>query len=279
MKIRGMGRTVSLVIGVGVAVLLSTMGMLFKREIRGWYLLVTQFERLPDNAKGYAEYKHELTGIVFVRLPRGTFLMGSPESEQGRFPFEPKREVSVGPFLIAKFEVTKETWKRPMGDHPIPWSPSQFPVDAVSWETCQEFCRKTGLSFPTEAQWEYACRAGTTGPYSGTGRLEDMGWYNENTSAPQNTHVVGEKEPNGFGLYDMHGNVSEWCEDVLDPALDNYLKAKGWRSATDSRLDARVIRGGNADQDAVFCRSAFRAWGVAAQRVAPVGFRPAFNLQ
>ena len=86
-----------------------------------------------------------------------------------------------------------------------------LPVEQVAWDDCQEFCTKSGLSLPTEAQWEYACRAGTAGPFSGTANLDEMGWYRQNSGGT--THPVGEKQPNDFGLYDMHGNVWEWCED------------------------------------------------------------------
>ena len=92
-----------------------------------------------------------------------------------------------------------------MGSNPSSFKGTTRPVEQVSWHECKEFCEKLGLGLPSEAQWEYACRAGSSGPYAGSGDLDEMGWYDENSDSK--THPVGEKQPNHFGLYDMHGNV------------------------------------------------------------------------
>jgi transposase-like protein len=132
----------------------------------------------------------------------------------------PVHSVTLSPFLIGKYEVTQAEYEAVMGENPS-WSSNlgnRNPVEQVSRDGIQVFEDRTGLSLPSEAQWEYACRAGQSGPYSGTGSLDDMGWYLENSE--RRTHRVGRKAANGFGLHDMHGNVSEWCEDVWD--LDFY---------------------------------------------------------
>ena len=206
-------------------------------HVRFWRL----FEPLGRNEQGYPEYRHRQAGIVFVRVPGGTFSMGSSKDEQGSQPNErPQHEVRLDAFLIAKYEVNQREWEKVMRSSPSRFKGDDFPVERVSWEDCQEFCKETDLSLPTEAQWEYACRAGSNGRFAGTGRLDDMGWYKDNSGST--THAVGQKQPTAFGLYDMHGNVWEWCEDAFDEFSSGY----------------RVIRGGSWFVVAQHCRSAFR---------------------
>jgi formylglycine-generating enzyme required for sulfatase activity len=146
-----------------------------------------------------------------------------------------------------------------MGSNPSKYEGENLPVEKVTWYDCQEFCKKTGLSLPTEAQWEYACRAGTTGPYGGTGNLDDMGWYKNNSS--NKVHPVGEKQPNHFGLYDMHGNVCEWCEDVYDSEFYRKPEAAKKDPVSTSGSVFRPFRGGGACRsDATDCRSAYRLY-------------------
>ncbi len=207
-------------------------------RIVAWYEFRRQFEPLGRNVGGYPEYRHRKSGIVFVKLPGGTFRMGSPASEPEHGDDEgPRHEVILSPFLVAKYEVTQAQWKRVMGTSPSKFKGDDLPVEQVAWDDCQEFCEKTGLSLPTEAQWEYACRARTTGRYSGTGNLSDMGWHHSNSGGT--THPAGGKAANQFGLHDMHGNVAEWVEDcyqadfyqqlvnVGEPAVDPVCDMPG----------------------------------------------------
>ena len=129
--------------------------------------------------------------------------------------------VELSPFFITKYELRQAVWKRVMGSNPSEFRDKAFlPVDWVSWENCNKFCRELGLCFPSEAQWEYACRAGSSKPFAG--KLKDMGWYSENSR--EEFYPVGQKKPNAFGLYDMHGNVLEWCKDLYDE--DFYKKSE-----------------------------------------------------
>ena len=234
-----------------------------------------RFEPLGKNAKGLPEYRHRHTGIIFVRVPGGTFQMGSPNSEAVRQPNEgPVHEVTLSAFLVGKFEVTQAEWKGVMGSNPSKFKGDDLPVETVSWNDCQEFCRKTGFKLPTEAQWEYSCRAGTSGPFAGTGKLDDMGWYRNNSS--RRTHAVGRKTPNDFGLFDMHGNIWEWCEDVYAP--DFYSKPEAARPdpVCTSGAEYWVWRGASWLDFARFCRSAYRLGFGPGKRSGNLGLRAAF---
>src|SRR5262249_25066969 len=153
--------------------------------------------------QGRDEYLQDKTGIRFVAIPEGTFLMGSPPTEPGREDVETLHQVTLKPFLIAQHEVTQEEWQRVMTTNPSENHGDPLnPVESISWNEADEFCRRVDLALPTEAQWEYACRAGSETPYAGP-QLKDLGWYLEN-SGDKSQHVRL-KTPNGWGLYDMHG--------------------------------------------------------------------------
>jgi formylglycine-generating enzyme required for sulfatase activity len=154
--------------------------------------------------------------LEMVLIPAGKFKMGSPESEKGHSKAETQHEVTLTkPFYIGKYEVTQEQWESVMGKNPSASKGAKLPVTQVSWEDCQEFIKKLnaktkgGYRLPTEAEWEYSCRAGTTTAYSFGDNLtkSDANINGESTKA------VGSYKPNAFGLYDLHGNVWEWCED------------------------------------------------------------------
>ncbi|MDX2029275.1 MAG: formylglycine-generating enzyme family protein [Blastocatellia bacterium] len=216
--------------------------------------------------------------IEMVPLPGGTFLMGSPPNERGRVYWEgPQHLVRVSPFLIGKYEVTQAQWVAVMGTNPSSFKGDNLPVERVSWQEVQEFCDRlsklTGQTWrlPTEAEWEYAARAGTTGPYAGN--LDAMAWYGKNSG--NQTHPVGTKQPNRWGLHDMHGNVWEWCSDWYGERYYAELNNQG--VVTDPKGPSlgsnRVIRGGSWDYGAVVCRSAYRGYADPGLRVNALGVR------
>ena len=195
----------------------------------------------------------------------------------GRQSRELQHEVTVSHFLIAKYEVTQTEWRNVMGNDPSRVTGDTHPVERVSWEDCQEACEKLGLSLPTEAQWEYACRAGTQGTFGGTGKLDDMGWYKANSGGKFHT-AVGQKEPNGFGLYDMHGNVWEWCQDSFEKEFYSRSEATKRNPCCTSGSKDRVMRGGFSFEDASLCRSAHRDSQPQGLRSPAIGFRPSRPL-
>ena len=234
------------------------------------------FTFTADNEQGFPEYTHDPTGIDFVLLPGGMFQMGSPDTEPDRDDDEgPLHNVTLDSFLIAKTEVTQAQYEAVMTGHatlsatpndgPLPpTSGEDLPVTFVSWQDLNDpdgFLARTELVLPTEAEWEYACRAGQPGPISGTGDIDEMGWYNLiSGGAPQ--PVAHEAIlPNQFGLHDMHGNVWEWCQDVYDPDFYSKPEAAGPNPVSTSGFGDRVIRGGSFSAAAGDCRCANRIAG------------------
>jgi len=237
------------------------------------------FKSVGANAAGYPEYTRSLGGgvtMAFVLLPAGSFTMGSSPGEDGRDGDEgPQRVVTLDAFLMARTECTQRQWRAVMGDNPAEFSRSGLgaPVDHVSWEDIQRFEEKTGLSLPSEAQWEYAARAGTAGARHGA--LKSTAWFEGNSKA--RTHNVATRDSNAFGLYDMIGNVYEWCEDpwhwtYTDAVSDGSAWLKG-----DS--PERVLRGGAWNDSADSCRSANRVRNDPGLRYGNLGFRAAWPLR
>jgi formylglycine-generating enzyme required for sulfatase activity len=217
--------------------------------------------------------------MTVVYIGPGSFTMGSSSNEEGHSSDENQVEVTLSqPFWLAKTEVTQAQWEAVMGSHPSEFKGPNLPVENVSWEDAQAFIAKLNekqifpqgwkFALPTEAQWEYACRAGEKGPYSG-GNLDEVGWYDGNSGSQ--THEVAKKKPNALGLYEMHGNVYEWCSDWYEDTLKGGIDPVGPPSSVD-----RVVRGGSWDSGASFCRAAYRRrHSHPGFRLNLMGFRPA----
>jgi formylglycine-generating enzyme required for sulfatase activity len=227
-----------------------------------------------------------------VWISGGTFIIGSPASEQGHSGNEsPQRQITVGSFYMAKYPVTQAEYLEVTGANPSYFKGPSLPVEQVSWFDAIEYCNKRSLNeglvpayttsgsdvswnreangyrLPTEAEWEYACRAGTQTPfYSGTS-VDEAGWHSGNSRG--RTQPVGEKQPNPWGLYDMHGNVLEWCWDWLG----NYPREAQADPQGPSSGTSRVYRGGCWRFEAHQTRSAYRFGNHANLRSLLVGFR------
>jgi formylglycine-generating enzyme required for sulfatase activity len=202
------------------------------------------------------EYRHDQTGMEFVMIPGGKFLMGSKEGDSDE---KPAHQVTVKPFLMSRYEITQAVWEKVMGkktDWGFPGPDN--PAENISWNECQQFCQKTGLQLPTEAQWEYACRAGTTTEYYWGNDMDgEYSWYGENSGGKP--HPVGKRKSNAFGLFDMSGNVWEWSEDSWhDGYQGSPDDGKAWVS---EKASGRIKRGGSCSDTAIGrLRSAFRSW-------------------
>jgi formylglycine-generating enzyme required for sulfatase activity len=197
------------------------------------------------------------TDIELVWIPPGNFIMGTEKIPNER----PAHRVTFREgFYMGKYEVTQAQWQAVMGSNPSHFKWDNLPVEQVTWDDAVAFIARLNAQddghtyrLPSEAEWEYACRAGTTGDYAGD--LDAMAWYWKSPGGK--THPVGCKQPNAFGLFDMHGNVWEWCQDWYH---DTYAGAptdgRAWVSGGEQKY--RVIRGGSWKHDASFCRSAHR---------------------
>ena len=196
---------------------------------------------------------------AFRWCPAGTFTMGSPSSVSNWYDEGPQHSVTLTKgFWMLETQVTQKMWKSVMRNNPSSFPGEQNPVECVSWHKCREFCKalssKLGVTvdLPTEAQWEYACRAGTTGAYAGD--LDAMAWYSKNSG--METHPVGQKKANTWGLYDMYGNVWEWCLDWY--RKDYYTESPTSDPCGPNNGSIQVIRGGGWSNNIWDCRSANR---------------------
>jgi formylglycine-generating enzyme required for sulfatase activity len=262
------------------------------------FLKTFTFEVVTTNNKGRiinkrnhsARYFVEELGngvkLEMVEIPAGTFYMGSPENEAGRRDNEsPQHQVTVPSFFIGKYPLTQAQYQAIMGDNHAYFKGNNRPVENVSWHDavrfCQKLSQKTGKNYklPSEAQWEYACRAGTTTPfYFGESITPDLVNYNGNYTYAaaskgkyrEQTTDVGTFPPNAFGLYDMHGNVWEWCEDNWQK---NYINAPVDGSASISLSGGNMLRGGSWFSLPEYCRSACRIFNVAGFGSYGSGFR------
>ena len=236
----------------------------------------------------------------FALIPAGTFLMGSPESEEDRFDDEgPQHEVAITcPFSLGVHPVTQEHYRKVMGKNPSHFTRKKggganHPVEQVSWEEAVEFCRRlsarpeeqaAGRTYrlPTEAEWEYACRGGanSSSPFSFGSSLSSAQAnfdgnhpYGGAAEGPylQRTTPVGSYQPNAFGLFDMHGNVWEWCADWYD---ENYYSQSSRQDPQGPQnRNLRVLRGGSWHLDGHDCRSAYRVRSGPGNRILIIGFR------
>ncbi|MGE0086833.1 MAG: formylglycine-generating enzyme family protein [Desulfococcaceae bacterium] len=218
-------------------------------------------------------------GMKFVYIPPGTFMMGSPEDEPERSENEILHKVTLTKgFYMQITQVTQKQWKAVMGNNPSYFKNcDDCPVEQVSWDDVQEFMKKlNGIEkkelyhLPTEAQWEYACRAGSDKPYcfgDSVEKLKKYAWHSENSG--RKTHSVAQLASNAWGLYDMHGNVWEWCQDWYGP----YSSAAATDPVGAASGPLRVYRGGRWGFPALCCRSAYRSGGHPAYRSDGLGFR------
>ncbi|AFY39696.1 Sulphatase-modifying factor protein [[Leptolyngbya] sp. PCC 7376] len=284
------------VTGLGTALSIREILKFVRETNTAFNTVLDESESSPQSLKSFIE-KGIATDIPLemIEIPAGTFWMGTPESETDRNEDEgPQHKVSVPEFYLGKYEVTQIQWRAVAGwekvDRDLPGAPSKnsqggsYPVDSVTWLEAVEFCKRlsrgTGRAYrlPSEAEWEYACRAVKpverpeeltlelwnqqylTRFYSGNDNydssLGQYAWYGQNSNSQ--SHPVGEKKPNNFGLYDMHGNLWEWCQDDWHPS---YVGApnngSAWLNKSDGNI-SKVLRGGSWFSYPWDCRSADR---------------------
>jgi len=227
----------------------------------------------PTKATGRTHTVNLGKGVTMdlVEIPSGSFCMGSNNGNDDQ---KPVHRVTISTeFYMGKYEVTLAQWDALMGTYSyMTCGRGNCPMETVTWDMAQDFINKLneandGFKYrlPSEAEWEYACRAGTTGDYYASD-LDDIGWYVDNSA--NKSHPVGGKQPNAFGLYDLSGNVSEWCRDRYDSIY--YRNSTGTDPKGPEGGRARVLRGGRSTENATNLRSANRSWGLADERS---GFR------
>ena len=224
-----------------------------------------------------------VNGVSFdmVRVEGGTFHMGATSEQEGEVNSneKPVHPVTLSSYYIGKTEVSQALWQAVMGSNPSYYQGADLPVECVNWNDCQEFIqnlnRLTGRNFrlPTEAEWEFACRGGNNSrgyKYSGSNNLGSVAWYDENSGGK--THPVGTKAPNELGIYDMSGNVLEWCSDwYAGYTADSQTNPIGPQSGS-----LRVLRCGSFNFPAGSCRSSYRGCFYPTRHPSNFGLRLAF---
>jgi formylglycine-generating enzyme required for sulfatase activity len=257
--------------------------------------------RTSATTQGYTEALSDAIGIPMIFIPSGTFRMGSPDDEPQRsYREDPQHDVTLAPFCMGQYAITQAQWrivaKWPSVDRKLKANPSRFkgdqnPVNHIVWEDAIEFCARLSrhngrhYSLPSEAQWEYACRAGTTTPFhygdTLTPELARYDWSVIYATTPiekqkwqERTSPVGCFPANAWGLHDMNGNVREWC---LDDWHDDYrsgapIDGSAWVDDKSEKQTGKVFRGGSWFDDPRNCRSATRR-GFIYERVDLTGFR------
>lgn len=258
----------------------------WRRGIRIFFLLVAlfliwkQWSRTPENVPEPTIKQDPFAGKM-VRVDGGTFQMGDTFGE-GKNDKQPIRRITLSSFYMSKYEVTQAQWREVMGNNPSYFTDcDQCPVEQVSWEDIQEFLRKlngiVGKSYrlPTEAEWEYAARGGRQSrgyKYSGSNNVDEFAWHRGNSGSK--TRPVGTKKANELGLYDMSGNVWEWCSDWFGA----YPSTAQTNPKGPSKGSNRVIRGGGWNDDPHNTRVAIRGGNAPTLRYRYLGFRLALSL-
>jgi len=229
--------------------------------------------------------------MELVLIPAGEFMVGNPKAKPNRASYRegPQHRVRITkPFYIGKYEVTQAQYERVIGWNPSRFKGADLPVDTVSWNDGTEFCLQLSeqsgrtVRLPTEAEWEYACRAETTTPFHyGNSLGSDQANFNGNrpyggaAKGPyrRKTTSVGSFQANAWGLYDMHGNVWEWCSDWYDHHNGNYALSRGQDPKGPTSGITRIIRGGSWVANGDMCRSAYRGKFSPSYRCVIFGFR------
>lgn len=236
-----------------------------------------------------------LPKIDTVEVPGGSFIMGSRDGLQDE---QPEHEVLIiGTLIVSKYEVTQRLFYQVMGYNPSLFKDNRLPVDSIQWSVAIDFCNKlsemyglnpvyrftgnnaiwdttaNGWRLPTEAEWEYLCKAGSNSDYSGSNVVDHLGWYSQNSGLMP--HPVGSKQPNAFGLYDMHGNVWEWCWDWY--ASDYYKNSPKINPIGPITGPRKVARGGSYIDGNSFARSTNRFY--LPEFLKQTGFRIVRNKQ
>ena len=242
--------------------------------------LTKQAVSAPSKSSISSSGSSTIAGFEMVYVKGGTFTMGAT-AEQGSDAYDdekPTHSVTLSDFYIGKYEVTQAQWKAIMGSNPSRWKGDNLPVENVSWNDIQEFITKlnaqTGKKFrlPTEAEWEYAARGGNKSKgykYSGSNSISDVAWYGDNSSSK--IHPVGQKSPNELGIYDMSGNVWEWCQDWYSSSA--YSSSSQTNPTGPSSGSSRVLRGGSWNYSAGSCRVSLRYYNTPDYRDFNRGFR------
>jgi formylglycine-generating enzyme required for sulfatase activity len=264
---------------LGIAMVLGLVGALTvvigcskanQMELEKSKVKEAKTKELEEMKRKFAAEVIEAIENEMALIPAGKFKMGSPESEKGRDNDEMQHEVTLtNPFYMGKYEVTQEQWEAVMGNDPSRTKGAKFPVTDVTWNDCQDFIKKLnaktsgGYRLPTESEWEYACRVGTTTAYSFGESLTKS----EANIAGDSIKAVGSYKPNAFGLYDMHGNVFEWCNDwygslQASEVTDPMGAAKG---------ENRVFRGVPFVYNGSQARSSDRDFGAPSNRYSGFG--------
>ena len=239
----------------------------------------SKVENPNPNTGGTQTFTVNGVSFTMVGVEGGTFTMGATSEQGTSDPYDaeyPTHSVTLSNFSIGETEVTRELWKAVMGSDPSYFGGTNLPVEYVSWNNCQTFITKlnqlTGKNFrlPTEAEWEYAARGGNKSKgykYAGSNNLNDVAWYSDNSS--RNTHPVKQKQPHELGLYDMSGNVWEWCQDWYGSYSSNaQTNPTGPTSGSD-----RVVRGGGWGNNARHCRVSNRDSDAPTEYVNDLGLR------